>query len=336
MIIKLRVYNHVQEFVRIKKKMPRTKKLYIDDDDESLEHETEVNFDDVLVESDEENQDSDSDEILEENSSSHSSAHEEEEEEENAAFQIVENINNKNDYDQFYKIAEAKLEKRKKQKLLTKNTQLNIPNKIQSIEQEEAETSTNDTVKFVKPLDYAKLKQSQHQKGVIYVSKPFGSKLQNEKEVKGYFERIAKVLRVQTVRDGKSGVPDDKKPVRGFYLEFESKDIAQEVVTQTNATRISQNNTNMLYCKYVPNFSWTQEVTKGDKMQMYKKLLRAEAEKELRQIRMYKQNAQLSEQIKTNKIEKPKKKMRIQQKKAMKKDYDVDTHINLLPIFEKK
>lgn len=270
-----------------------------------------------------------SDSSLEEDNENNS----EEENIQESVFEIEENINNENYYDKFYKIAETKLEKKKKQKLLTKNTQLNIPNKLQAITEEE-ESIPDETVKFVKPLDYSKLKKVQQQKGVVYVSKPFGSKLQNEKEIQAYFDRIAKVLRIQTVREGKSGIPDDKKPVRGFYLEFESKEIAQEVVSQINGTKISQQNSNMIYCKYIPNFSWTQEVTKEDKLQMYKKLLRAEAEKELRQIRMYKQNAQLSEQIRSNKIEKPKRKMKIQQKKAMKKDYDIDTHINLLPIFQ--
>jgi hypothetical protein len=78
--------------------------------------------------------------------------------------------------------------------------------------------------------------------------------------------------------------------VRGFYVEYDDKETAKRVASMLNNTPISSKNSVLLVVKFVPGFQWSQQSNTDERVQMYKKLLRAEAEKEMRAIKAYKRN----------------------------------------------
>jgi RNA recognition motif-containing protein len=134
----------------------------------------------------------------------------------------------------------------------------------------------------VKPLDYSKLRAEKQMKGVIFLSKPPKDYCSKEKLI-NFLSPYGGITRIQ--EDYK--VRGKKKYLNGFYIEFEKKSIAKRVALTLNMTNINSRDSRVLQFKYVPNFDWTELEEEDALEKMKKKLLIAEAEKELREVKLY-------------------------------------------------
>jgi hypothetical protein len=87
--------------------------------------------------------------------------------------------------------------------------------------------------------------------------------------------------------------------------------------------------------KYIPNFNWNSIGEEIERKKMYTKLLRTEAEKELRAVRTYKKQSKMSDSLKTKPQDEQtvQKSFQFNQKKFTKYNKDQNIHLNFLNIF---
>jgi hypothetical protein len=189
--------------------------------------------------------------------------------------------------------------------------------------------------KWKAPLDYAKLKEKKEQKGVCFLSQP-PSDWQNEHRLEEYFEEYGKVGRIKPSYQ----VKGKKKYLLGYYIEFERKSVAKRIALTLNMQPISTSDSRLFQIKFVPSFEFSELEESDARDKLKKKLLIAEARKELRQVEMYQGYAKWSQRVKrkSGKGESftPIKDIHIPQRSFKRYERDDDTHLNFLPIFKKK
>lgn len=173
---------------------------------------------------------------------------------------------------------------------------------------------------FVKPFDYSKMRTLNHEKGTIFVRKP-PYRYCNEEYLRNYFSSFGKVIRLQaayedrriarqmslsTVGSNKRrrGSKSSRKHINldglsGYYIEFQEKSIAKRVALSVDMREIDhQRDTRPLQVRYLPNFSWGELEEEDGRAKLAKRLLLAEAQKELRELKQYQRNAEWSKKLK--------------------------------------
>ena len=163
-------------------------------------------------------------------------------------------------------------------------------------------------------------------KGVVFLAKP-PKEYCNKDKIISYLEPYGKVTRIR--EDFR--VTGNRKIMNGFYIEFEKKSIAKRVALSLNMHKISFRDSRVLQFKYMPNFDFT-ELEEDDALdKLKKKLLIAEAEKELRQVKQYSDYKHWSDRVKTGKTPAPNHEFKFNQQK-MKRERDTDYHLHFLPV----
>jgi hypothetical protein len=189
--------------------------------------------------------------------------------------------------------------------------------------------------KFVKPFDYDQMREEQCSRGVIFVQKPMGRDLINRfgttDAIRKFFAEFGTVLRVAPEYEFRN----KKRHLAGFFVEYESKSIAENVALSVNGAPISRRDSRILSVRYVPDFNWASIGENEEKKKMYQKMMRLEAEKELRTIKRYKRNIKMAEKEGDNKaaILKKNGKLKFKQHRFEKYNVDKNHHLNFLPIF---
>jgi hypothetical protein len=243
-------------------------------------------------------------------------------------FTITEDINSDDDYEEFDQDESDSDEEAEQSQ-----DEAQQPRKLKLLE-----SNTNDTeykpAKFVQPLDYSKLKDEQDQHGVIFVEKPLNvdlvERFKNEKAIERYLSEFGTITRVKAAFE----VRKRKRYLTGYYVEFEKKSVAKRVALTLNGAPISRHDSRTMNVKYIVNFNWNSIGEEQERRKMYKKLLRAEAEKELRAVRTYKKQTKWSDSIREKKVTvQPDKSFRFNQKKFTKYNKEQNIHLNFLNIF---
>ncbi|KAF0984680.1 hypothetical protein FDP41_000579 [Naegleria fowleri] len=192
-------------------------------------------------------------------------------------------------------------------------------------------------VKVAKPIDYEQLKQSEQTKGVIYISTDFGKNpipptLKDEKALRKMLAEFGTVARVESKYERRG-----LRHVRvGFYVEFEDKNIAKRVALTLNGSTVSRSDSRMYSVKFLPHFEWSEVGEEEELQKMKRKLLKVEAQTELRAIKEFKKNKKWSESIKNDKAPKPNSNFRFNQKAVIRHDNSTTSHIDTLKIFAPK
>lgn len=119
----------------------------------------------------------------------------------------------------------------------------------------------------------------------------------------------------------------------GYYIEFERKSVAKRVALTLNLQPIKNNDSRLLQIKYIANFEWTEIEEEEDRKKLRKNLLLAEAEKELRELKMYENYKKWSDKIKkTKKTPESLKGFHFPQKKFKSYERSDDVHLRFLPV----
>eukprot|EP01080_Neovahlkampfia_damariscottae_P000458 gene458-6869_t len=275
-----------------------------EEDDENNEEVSSSN--EINSESEKEEEDESNDE------SNDNDTEEEEEEEESQGFSVREDFYNEDeDADEIYK-KELQKKKEKKEK---KKKEEEIP----------LEEIPIGKPKYVKPLDYQKLKLKKKLKGVVFLSRP-PKEYCNKDKLISYLEPYGTVTRIKEDYRVKA----NRKTLNGYYIEFEKKSIAKRVALSLNMHKINFRDSRMLQFKYMPNFDFT-ELEEDDALdKLKKKLLIAEAEKELRQVKQYSDYKHWSDRVKSGETAAPAHQLKFNQQK-MKRERDTDYHLHFLP-----
>jgi len=172
---------------------------------------------------------------------------------------------------------------------------------------------------FVKPFDYSKMRALNHEKGTIFVRKP-PYRYCNEEYLRNYFSSFGKVIRLQAAYEDRRGArqmpsstvgnkrrrvsKSSKKHMKldglsGYYIEFQEKDIAKRVALSVDMREIDhQRDTRPLQVRYLPNFNWGELEEEDGRAKLAKRLLLAEAQKELRELKQYQRNVEWSKSLK--------------------------------------
>ena len=188
--------------------------------------------------------------------------------------------------------------------------------------------------KFVRPFDYEQLRMEQASRGVIFVQKPFGMDLINRfsspEAIRRFFIEFGSITRVAPEYEFRNR----KKHLVGFYVEYEDKNTAKRVALSVNGAPISRRDSRTLSVKYVPKFDWASIGEHEERKKLYQKMLRLEAEKELRLVKGYKRNVKMAERQKDNPEQQFKKtNFKFKQHRFDKYTMDKNHHLNFLPIF---
>jgi len=191
-------------------------------------------------------------------------------------------------------------------------------------------------VKVAKPFDYEQLKKQEQTKGVIYLMADYGKNqmppvFKDERNVKRMLSEFGTVTRIE----GKFERRAMKNVKVGYYAEFDDKNIAKRVALTLNGSPISRSDSRFYSVKFMPNFDWSEVGEDEELKKMKKKLLRAEAQKELKAIKEFKKNKKWSESIKKNKAPKPASNFRFNQKGFIRYEHSDTSHIDTLNIFSK-
>lgn len=180
-----------------------------------------------------------------------------------------------------------------------------------------------------KPFDYEKLRIIEQRKGIVFLQNPNINSLCTERQIKQYFSRYGKVLRVEKKIFIKENQEED---IIGYYIEFPRKRTAERVVDMVNNKPFSRKYKKNLTLRMEENFNWADLYDGEDKKKIMEKYLKVEVQKELRRIREYKNNAKLSKRIKKNKNKLNTKRFHHQQKKVRSLSQGTK-HLNSLKIF---
>jgi hypothetical protein len=122
--------------------------------------------------------------------------------------------------------------------------------------------------KFVKPFDYDQMREEQCSRGVIFVQKPMGRDLINRfgttDAIRKFFAEFGTVLRVAPEYEFRN----KKRHLAGFFVEYESKSIAENVALSVNGAPISRRDSRTLSVRYVPDFNWASIGENEEKKKM--------------------------------------------------------------------